>query len=88
MKRFFRNPQTIHQKRQGPLGAYIDDFAQLLSDQGYTRECARRRLRLVAEFSHFAPQNPLKEAHTATGGTFHSNGEILILKLAQFAQEK
>jgi hypothetical protein len=42
MERFFRNPQTIRQKRQGPLGAYIDDFAQLLSDQGYTRECARR----------------------------------------------
>ena len=34
MERFFRNPQTIRQNRQGPLGAYIDDFAQLLSDQG------------------------------------------------------
>jgi hypothetical protein len=53
MERFFRNPQTIRQKRQGSLGAYIDDFAQLLSDQGYTRECARRHLRLVAEFSHW-----------------------------------
>ena len=53
MERFFRNPQTIRQKRQGPLGPYIDDFAQLLSDQGYTRECGRQRLRLVAEFSHW-----------------------------------
>ena len=53
MERFFRNPQTIHQKRQGPLGPYVDDFAQLLSDQGYNRECARRRLRLIAEFSHW-----------------------------------
>ena len=53
MERFFRNPHTIRKKRQGPLGAYIDDFAQLLSEQGYTRECARRLLRVVAEFSHW-----------------------------------
>jgi len=37
---------------------------------------------LVSEVSHFLPQNPLKEAKTATGGTFHSNGQVLILKLA------
>lgn len=37
---------------------------------------------LVAEVCHFLPENPLKEAKTATGGTFHSNGEVLILKLA------
>jgi hypothetical protein len=36
---------------------------------------------LVAEVSHFLPENPLKEAKTATGGTFHSNGQVLILKL-------
>ena len=51
MERFFRNQHTIQQNRQGPLGPYIDDFAQLLSEQRYTRECARRRLRLIAEFS-------------------------------------
>jgi hypothetical protein len=37
---------------------------------------------LVAEVSHFTPSNPLKEARTATGGSFHSNGQVLILKLA------
>src|SRR5882672_2141903 len=36
---------------------------------------------LVTEISHFLPDNPLKEAKTATGGTFHSNGKVLILKL-------
>jgi hypothetical protein len=36
---------------------------------------------LVADISHFVPDNPLKEAKTATGGTFHSNGEVLVLKL-------
>lgn len=37
---------------------------------------------LVAEISHFLPSNPMKEARTATGGSFHSSGEVLILKLA------
>lgn len=38
---------------------------------------------LVAEISHFLPDNPLKEAKTATGGDFHSNGKVLVLKLAE-----
>jgi hypothetical protein len=36
---------------------------------------------LVSEVSHFLPPNPLKEAKTATGGSFHSSGQVLILKL-------
>jgi hypothetical protein len=36
---------------------------------------------LVTDISHFVPDNPMKEAKTATGGTFHSNGQVLILKL-------
>ncbi len=40
---------------------------------------------LVAEISHFLPDSPLKEAKTATGGGFHSNGQVLILKLAESA---
>ncbi|HEV2196675.1 MAG TPA: LssY C-terminal domain-containing protein [Candidatus Acidoferrum sp.] len=38
---------------------------------------------LVSEISHFLPDNPLKEAKTATGGSFHSNGQVLILKVAE-----
>jgi hypothetical protein len=37
---------------------------------------------LVTEVSHFLPDNPMQEAKTATGGSFHSNGKVLILKLA------
>jgi hypothetical protein len=37
---------------------------------------------LVSEVMRFTPQNPLKEAKTATGGSFHSNGQVLILQLA------
>ena len=37
---------------------------------------------LVSEVMHFTPQDPMKEAKTATGGSFHSNGQVLILQLA------
>src|SRR5215813_14262931 len=37
---------------------------------------------LVVEVSHFLPENPMKEARTATGGSFHSSGQVLILRLA------
>ena len=40
---------------------------------------------LVTEISHFLPDKPMKEAQTATGGTFHSNGAVLILKLDESA---
>jgi hypothetical protein len=40
---------------------------------------------LVADISHFLPDHPLKEARTATGGSFHSDGQVLILKLADSA---
>jgi hypothetical protein len=42
---------------------------------------------LVAEFSHALPADPLKEARTATGGTFHSDGRVLILKLEQSSSD-
>jgi len=41
---------------------------------------------LVAEVTHFLPKNPMQEAKTATGGSFHSNGKVLILKLAESAK--
>jgi hypothetical protein len=36
---------------------------------------------LVTEVSHYLPDDPMKEAKTATGGSFHSDGHVLILKL-------
>jgi hypothetical protein len=37
---------------------------------------------LVVEVAHFLPQHPMQEAKTATGGSFHSNGQLLVLKLS------
>ena len=35
----------------------------------------------VAVLSYVTPPDPLKEAHTATGGTFVSDGQILVVQL-------
>jgi hypothetical protein len=43
---------------------------------------------LVAEVTHVLPQNPMHEAKTATGGSFHSNGQVLVLKLGESAQKQ
>jgi hypothetical protein len=40
---------------------------------------------LVSELTHFLPKSPMQEAKTATGGSFHSNGQVLVLKLAASA---
>jgi hypothetical protein len=36
---------------------------------------------LVWEISYFLPGSPMKEAKTATGGSFHSDGRVLVLEL-------
>ena len=38
---------------------------------------------LVGEVTHFLPDSPMQEAKTATGGTFHSNGQVLVLRLGE-----
>lgn len=42
---------------------------------------------LVAEVTHVLPRNPMQEAKTATGGSFHSNGQVLVLKLGETSQK-
>jgi hypothetical protein len=42
---------------------------------------------LVSEITHFLPNNSLKEAKTATGGSFHSSGQVLVIRLADKSKE-
>ena len=42
---------------------------------------------MVVEVSHFLPDNPMKEAKTATGGSFHSSGQVLVLRLADSGKD-
>jgi hypothetical protein len=43
---------------------------------------------LVAEVTHVLPPNPMQEAKTATGGSFHSNGQVLVLKLGESLKQQ
>lgn len=43
---------------------------------------------LVTEICHFLPKNPLREAKTATGGSFHSDGRVLVLKVTEPASSQ
>ena len=36
MERFFKDPQTIACKREGPLGLYMDELAQRFVEKGYS----------------------------------------------------
>ena len=40
---------------------------------------------LVSQLAYVTPENPLREAKTATGGSFHSDGRVLVLKLDESA---
>jgi len=40
---------------------------------------------LVVQRGHASPSSPLTEARTATGGTFHSDGRVLLLVLKSAA---
>jgi hypothetical protein len=42
---------------------------------------------LVAEVFRFLPDDPMQDAKTATGGSFHSNGQVLVLKLAATSKD-
>jgi site-specific recombinase XerD len=50
---FFRDFRTAPHLHDGPLGVYVDDFAALLQEQGYSAQCARVQTRLVADLSRW-----------------------------------
>jgi hypothetical protein len=71
-------------ERNNGLTHKIDPDIDLERDYVEKTLCATG---LVTQVFHFLPQNPMKEARTATGGSFHSNGQVLILKLAERSKD-
>ena len=51
IKLFFSNPKTIQRMYEGPLGHYIDGYAALLDEQGYSKQSACSQTRLVNDLS-------------------------------------
>lgn len=50
MEQLYKDPCTLRRMHEGPLGAYIDVYAQQLIEQGYARTSIRYALQLVANF--------------------------------------
>jgi len=67
-------------ERNNGLTHKIDPDIDLERDYVEKTLCATG---LVTQVLHFLPPNPMQEARTATGGSFHSNGQVLVLKLAE-----
>ena len=56
---FFTDPHTLHRLHDGPLGAYVDAYAALLQNQGYSRQSARHQLQLVADLGRWLQRQGL-----------------------------
>ncbi|MBB2984789.1 site-specific recombinase XerD [Paraburkholderia tropica] len=50
---YYRRPRLLVQLREGPLGNYIDLFADQLHHEGHCQQGAWRNLHVVCDFSHW-----------------------------------
>ncbi|MGD0236408.1 MAG: tyrosine-type recombinase/integrase [Syntrophorhabdales bacterium] len=53
LDQFYADPSSWERLRLGPLGTYIDAFAQRLSSRGYARSAGRRKIQAVACFNRW-----------------------------------
>src|SRR3972149_12169389 len=53
MEQFYKDPRTPFRMREGPLGAYVDDLARELREEGYARASVRYALQLVADLGRW-----------------------------------
>lgn len=53
------NPELLHQLYTGPLGAYVDTFAQQMLGQGYASSTAKYAMRVLAAFSTWLQRQDL-----------------------------
>lgn len=54
---YFAAPKALRRMHQGPLGPYIDDFANWLQEQHYSRSSGQRFVRAVANWSLWLHQS-------------------------------
>lgn len=54
---YFTKPQNLQWLHEGPLGGYIDAFADRLRAEGHCRQSGWRNLRVGGDFSHWLQHN-------------------------------
>ena len=53
LDQFYARPSSRERLRLGPLGPYVDAFAQQLSVRGYLRSAGRNKIRAVVRFNRW-----------------------------------
>jgi integrase/recombinase XerD len=98
MERIFRDSRTIQRYRSGPLGSYIEQLAERLCQQGYTREQAHRHLYTVKDFGRWLQRRRIAlcdvtlahaRRYVRLDHRWKKHGDLLALKrlLEMLAQE-
>ena len=75
-RRYLRNNGITH-KIDPAIDGERDYIAESLKSTG-----------LLSKIGYLTPPNPLKEARTATGGSFHSDGRILVMMLTNSGSDQ
>ena len=60
-------PRICQQIRSGPLGQWVDDFADILTTRGYATSVIRRHVRAAAIFSNGAATTPRSRRLPSSG---------------------
>ena len=98
---FFAEQETISRFHLHPLGKFMDDYAQLLHQNGYSRDNARCKLRTVARWSPWLKRygiaaNQLNQEHLAKylkmkvrkTPPFRREDEVNLKQFLDFLQQK
>ena len=100
MEQLYKDPRTPLRMREGLLGAYVDEFAQQLIDEGYARASARYALQLVADLGRWlrrcrmvaaqlTPQNLARYLQHRSRQARHRSGDGAILgRLLRLLRDK
>ncbi|MEK7373594.1 MAG: site-specific integrase [Thermodesulfobacteriota bacterium] len=59
VQQFFTLPQARQHMREGPLCPYIDEYAALLCEQGYSHQCAGWQVQWLSNFSRWLQRQGL-----------------------------
>jgi hypothetical protein len=62
MPQFFTNPSLAPSICEGPLRCIVPAYADLLYQQGYSRQSAHLQLRFVADLSHWLDRQQFRIA--------------------------
>lgn len=91
--RFFSFPSTIRRMHEGPLGRFVDSFAQQLHELQFSRESARTQILCVADFSRWMDRRNLNAEdldadtvdrylkHRSRGGGIRPGHRVALLRV-------